>query len=271
MTRNNFMYYYVYISVKRLLLLFVLFLVVSFFVVNAQDRGASSADPRIPERSGVYDDPQHPGLKVRVFVHPAKPQTTDSPALVCSLSDPDSTAVVDSTGWRLSSPWTYNLNPASVPSSVGSSNLATIANSSFGNWSSASNAQVTFTRGADTTVVRSAYDNKNIIAWGRTNGSALGVTYTRYYSSTGQVVDVDTIMNKKFFWKWSEGSNTCAYPDVYDAQNILTHELGHWTGLDDHYDAAYKDNTMYGYGAKGETKKNTLTSGDTAGTQAIYK
>lgn len=225
--------------------------------------------PDIPEKNGTYDDPDHPGVKVRVFVHPERPTKTQSSALVCNLADPDSTASVSAAGWKLPSAWTYHLNPSSVPSSVGGSNLPTIAANGFADWTAAANNKVTFTRGSNTTVTRQAYDNRNIVAWGRTSGNALGVTYIRYFTSTGQVVDVDTIMNKKFPWKWSN-SNTCAESSAYDAENILNHELGHWLGLDDMYTVPFIDNTMYGYGSKGEVKKNTLTTGDTAGATDIY-
>ena len=111
---------------------------------------------------------------------------------------------------------------------------------------------------------------KNIISWGRTSGSALGVTYIRYFSSSGLAVDVDTIMNKKFLWRWAN-SSSCAYPDSYDAENILNHELGHWIGLNDEYSVAnFQHATMYGSGAKGEVKKNTLSTGDASGASAIY-
>lgn len=230
----------------------------------------------IPEKSGVYDDPDHPGVKVRVFVHPEsdrglhpeKPTRSESPALMCT-ADPDSNAIVGPAGWRLPSNVTYQLNPSSVPASVNGSNLPTIVGNGFADWAGAANGRITFTRGANTTIARQAYDSRNVIAWGRTSGSALGVTYVRYYTSTGQVVDVDTIMNKKFAWKWANDT-MCADTAAYDAENIMTHELGHWLGLNDHYDAAYVDATMYGYGAKGEVKKNTLTTGDIAGTAALY-
>lgn len=244
--------------------------------VPAADAAHGTHSP-IPEKTGVYADPDHPGVKVRVFVHPersrgtrsGKPTKTQSSALVCDLPDPDSSAVVGPAGWYLPASWIYQLNPSSVPSSVGGSNLPTIAANGFADWAAASGDKVTFTKGANTSVARQAYDGRNIIAWGRTSGFALGVTYIRYYASTGLAVDVDTIMNKKFAWKWSN-SNTCADSAAYDAENILTHELGHWLGLNDEYAATYVDNTMYGYGGKGEVKKNTLTSGDAAGTTAIY-
>lgn len=228
-----------------------------------------NAQSDVPEKNGTYNDPGHPGIKVRVFVHHEKPTKFEAAALTCNLPDPDSTSTVGSTGWHLPSSWTYQLNPSSVPATVGGTNLPTIAANGFADWTNAVSNRVTITRGTDTTISRQSYDNRNIIAWGRTSGSALGVTYVRYNTLTGQVVDVDTIMNKKFSWKWSN-SAVCAEPTVYDAENILTHELGHWLGLDDEYDTAYQHATMYGYGAKGEVKKNTLTLGDIAGALAIY-
>lgn len=223
----------------------------------------------IPEVSGLYDDPDHPGIKVRVYVHGEKPQTTTEPLLICSLDDPNSSAIVDPGGWHLPSNITYNLNPSSVPSSVGSGNLTIIADNGFDDWSAAVGNKVVFARGSDTTIARSSYDGKNIVAWGRTSGTALGVTYIRYYASSGLVVDVDTIMNKRVPWSWAN-SSTCADTASYDAENILTHELGHWIGLDDEYDSAYENNTMFGYGSKGEVKKVTLTTGDMQGAAALY-
>ena len=79
-------------------------------------------------------------------------------------------------------------------------------------------------------------------------------------------------MNKKFSWSWTPYniSNLCSVQNTYDAQNILTHEIGHWFGLDDHYTTEYQENTMYGYGSKNEVKKDTLTIGDVLGLNLIY-
>lgn len=79
-------------------------------------------------------------------------------------------------------------------------------------------------------------------------------------------------MNEKSSWNWANQNTNllCGWTNVYDAQNILTHELGHWFGLDDHLTANYQNNTMYGYGSKGEVKKDTLTQGDIDGINAIY-
>lgn len=55
-----------------------------------------------------------------------------------------------------------------------------------------------------------------------------------------------------------------------DFENIATHELGHSIGLSDLYTTACSEQTMYGYAGYGETKKQTLESGDIAGADALY-
>ncbi len=255
---------------KVLAVVFGLILVFSLAVTVS----AKSEDANIPERSGDYPDPEHPGVRVRVFVHepkPAKPTSTQSLLLVCPTPDPDSTAVVPATPWHLPTSWTYTLNPSSVPSSVGSGNLATIAGKAFTQWTNAIAGKVTISKTAsDTTANRARFDGQNIITWGRTSASALAVTYTWYYTSSGLAAEEDTIFNKQYPWFWNPSNNTCTDSNSYDAQDILTHETGHWMGLDDTYSINYVDNTMYGYGSKGEVKKDTLTTGDTQGVQAIY-
>jgi len=259
------------------LLVFSVFLAAGIAIAQGAAKNSQQDDLEytIPEQDGAYDVPGRPELKVRVFVHnpKVKPEPTVSPALVCNLTDPGSLAFVDATKWHLPSTWTYNLNSNSVPSSVGSANLSSIALLGFGAWSGAISNKVTFTAGLPTTATRARLDGKNIIAWGTTSGSALAVTYTWYYTSTGLVAEVDTIMNQRVSWSWTpyNPANLCADANSYDAQDILTHELGHWVGLNDKYTSAYANNTMYGYGSKAEIKKDTLTTGDVSGVSAIYK
>ena len=255
---------------KILVFLTLIGISLSFFAgaVNAKNN-----QHEIPEVDGIYSDPGHSGLKIRVIVHRAKPGPPPEPTLQCDgITDPGSTAVVTPAGWKLPPTWTYNLNPTSVPSSVGGQYLADFAASGFSEWRSATGNKVSFVQGSDTTITRQAYDNQNIVAWGRVSSqNALAVTYIRYYQG-GEAVDVDTIMNKKYAWSWADQSqhDLCAYEDTYDAQNILTHELGHWVGLNDHYTSEYTENTMYGYGSKMEIKKDTLTQGDITGASNIY-
>jgi len=267
-------------------------LVASFFLGIGGVLAVNLPEPAaavVPEQAGVYDVLGHPELKLKVFVHepktdqPAKNNNHGKPAPstpqeICASTttlDPDSTSMVAGAGWTMPANWIYRLNLNSVPSEVGSANLPTIANNSFNQWTSAINNLVTIERGADTNINKAQLDGQNIIAWGRTSGTALAVSYIWYNTGTGELVEVDTIMNQKFTWYWSDPNNwptsqTCAYSDVYDAQNILTHELGHTVGLDDEYESSYINNTMYGYGSKGETKKNTLTTGDKNSALTLY-
>lgn len=252
----------------------------------------AGAPADLPEKAGIYDVQGNKHLKLRVFVYHGKPDNQGKPAgkgktsppppsEVCASTnsvDLDSSAVVRGAGWTLPSQWEYNLNPESVPSSVGSANLATIAANAFSAWSNSSTSvdQATnVVRGADTNATRSQLDGENIVAWGRTSGDALAVSYVWYYTATNVVAEVDTIMNKKFSWYWSDPNSwpigqTCSYEGVYDAQDIMTHEFGHTFGLEDEYAGTYVHNTMYGYGSVSETKKNTLTTGDRVGVNALY-
>lgn len=56
-----------------------------------------------------------------------------------------------------------------------------------------------------------------------------------------------------------------------DFENIATHELGHTVGMDDLYESACADQTMYGYASEGEINKRDLESGDITGVQQLYK
>ena len=248
---------------------------ISFNLVSAKNTSDDSEkiENDIPEQNGTYNVPGHPDLKVRVFVHNVKPEkpgkpVPPAPTLQCGLSDPDSSFIVSAEEWMLPASFTYNLNPNNVPALVGSSNWPLIAENSFNTWDNEV-SQVNISRGEDTAVTRKALDGQNIVAWGSAGGSVLGVTYIWYNPSTHEVIELDTIMNKKFVWTWS-GTSTCAYTNSYDAQSILTHEIGHWFGLNDEYNSDYANNTMYGWGFKMDAKGDTLTSGDILGVQAIY-
>lgn len=261
---------------KRITYLFAgfgLFLTVLFSTGPASaNKLENSPDP--PDSSGLYSVPDRPDLKVRVFVHgpnPGKPPPSPTPTLACGLADPGSDTVDGTTGWHIpTGQWSYHLNANSAPSLIGAANAATLTGNAFSTWSATNAGQkISFIAGDATSSNKAALDGQNIVAWGKTQGNALAVTYTWYNPSTGEVAEVDTIFNSRFTWEWSSQAN-CAYSGYYDAQDILTHELGHWLGLDDNYASAYADNTMYGYGSTTEVKKVTLTAGDTAAVNSIY-
>lgn len=99
-----------------------------------------------------------------------------------------------------------------------------------------------------------------------------------YYISVGppsgrKIVEFDIILDDADFVWGNAGETNENIPGdttVMDIQNIATHELGHALGLDDLYFSEASEQTMFGIGAYGETKKRTLNTGDIDGIVALY-
>ncbi len=257
---------------KKLLWLSLILILLSSFRLSPVAAKNNEGEDNTPEVDGIYNVPGRPDLKLRVFVHRGRPDNGSNSSLTCGLADPDSSSAVPGAGWHLpDGTWTYHLNLAKTPASVGGTNFVNLTAAAFNTWDATKVGQhvTSFTRGSDTTLTRKALDGQNIISWSKLGGGTLAVTYTWYYTANQQVAETDTLFNTRYPWSWS-GNATCADPNSYDAQNILTHELGHTMGLNDVYSKEFVNNTMYGYGAKGEAKKDTLTTGDINGVNTLY-
>lgn len=211
-------------------------------------------------------------VKLRVFVHYPKAAPKPATVAACTPTVNDQVNNYGLAGWHLPAAGvTYKINYGTVPSSVGSAAAQQAMASGFTAWSNADSEKV-FKYGGATTAKNAKRDYQNIVAWGAIRSGAIAITYIWYYTSTGEVAEVDTIFNKLLKWSWTDPSTTtadCVSSATYDVQNIATHEFGHWVGLDDLYDTASQDLTMYGYGTTGELKKNTLGLGDYNGTNVI--
>ncbi len=108
-------------------------------------------------------------------------------------------------------------------------------------------------------------DYKNVITWASiSNHNIVAMSNMWYRTSDNRLVDCDIVFNTYF--KWGIGSST----GKYDIQDICTHEVGHWTGLNDIYDGHYTPMTMYGYASFGETYKRSLEPGDVTGVNVAY-
>ena len=110
--------------------------------------------------------------------------------------------------------------------------------------------------------------NINLIVWTFANwpyeAAALALTTTTYMPSTGVIVDADMEVNgQNFEWR------ALATPDsrYTDIQNVVTHEAGHFIGLDHVNDTA---STMYPTAPYGEISKRQLAQDDINGVCAIY-
>lgn len=213
------------------------------------------------------------GPKLRVFVHfpsPHKEKTAQTPT--CLPTSNDQVNDWSWAGWQMPlSGMTYKINYGSKPVNLSNSQIQTAISTSFSTWTSADSKQI-FNYGGSTTVKNAKYDGTNALLWKNLTGSAIAITYVWYHPQTGQLLEADTIFNKRYKWSYTpyNGSNDCGgVTGTFDLQNIATHEFGHWIGLDDLYAEIDKDLTMYGYGDMGELKKNSLGAGDIIGVNAV--
>jgi hypothetical protein len=114
---------------------------------------------------------------------------------------------------------------------------------------------------------------QNDVFWGPIEDrNVIAVTTVWYTRGTKQIVEADIELNSYLQWGIDSDGETgpATLANAYDVQNIVTHEAGHVCGLADLYTARSSELTMYGYGALGETKKDSLELGDIAGLQKLY-
>jgi len=115
-------------------------------------------------------------------------------------------------------------------------------------------------------------DYKNVITWGRAQAGVIAYAVIWYISGTGEIVDADIVLNSYYKCGIADGNEaTSDLVGKFDIMNIVTHESGHWSGLDDIYDSTYSAMTMYGYSSYGEEIKRSLEPGDIAGVQYVYR
>lgn len=230
----------------------------------AQSRGGPQRGEEDP-----LEQPLPPGIKVRAFIH--RPRVVEPSHLgTCDPITTDS-LTYGLAGWHLSSAGiTWKLNESTVPSSVGVANALDVIAKAFLTWTYA-DPDKKFFYGGNTGAKGARFDGVNAILWKNTGAGTIAVTYIWYYTATGQVAEVDTIFNKLYPWAVfpATGGECQTSPDAYDLQNIAVHEFGHWIGLDDLYNNADADLTMYGFGAGGELKKRTLGTGDFKGVNCV--
>ena len=106
------------------------------------------------------------------------------------------------------------------------------------------------------------FDGYNVVSFGAYRAGVIAVTYIWYKGD--RILETDTRLNT--FYKWS----LTGEKGKMDVQNIVTHEFGHWAGLDDLYSNTNYWLTMYGYADYGETYKRDLGLGDIYGLKKVY-
>lgn len=244
------------------LLVFFSVIIVSVTLLPVGQTQSREADDDDEE---ALNRPPPDGVDLRVFIH--RPRVLKPKHLgTCIPTANDSVDHFEMTPWHLSGPIIWSLNRSTVPSTIAGS-VDGILNAAFNQWS-----QGAFTQGPDNRAKGARFDNVNAILWKPLGRSTIGVTFAWVSRSSGALVEVDTLFNKRHPWADFNGSPDChSSPNAYDFQNIATHEFGHWIGLEDLFDDAHKDLTMYGFSAGGEVKKRTLGNGDIIGKNELLR
>lgn len=98
---------------------------------------------------------------------------------------------------------------------------------------------------------------------------ALAITLVTADEAKNTILDGDILVNGgHLFTDVTRGTNGKVQSSAYDLQDVITHELGHWFGLDEDYE--HDDATMYAYVFPGETNKRDLTQHDISTVQLAY-
>ncbi|MBX3461196.1 MAG: matrixin family metalloprotease [Planctomycetes bacterium] len=106
----------------------------------------------------------------------------------------------------------------------------------FSRWRAVAESDIDFEfAGATTNAVTSASDNRNVVRWVNSNISTgvFAVTITTFDTTTGQIVDADLELNDRdFTWDTLGPNGTQGVIGRAMIENVVTHEIGHFIGLD---------------------------------------
>ncbi len=207
-----------------------------------------------------------PGKKLWVFAFPARGGKPGPPGggggsggTDCSAlcDDFDTNSEFSSLGFTIPAGLGVNINSDSIP--IGGDVTGAIA-SSFTTWNTANGAlglSVTSSGGAD----GPAEDDIHTVGWVRIVPKRV-LAATWVWTQDNVVTEVDIFFN--LFHEWDVLEEGECGGSKFDVEAICTHEAGHLIGLG-HVSDDCKMATMYPSAPKGETKKRSLTDGDSNG------
>jgi len=138
-------------------------------------------------------------------------------------------------------------------------------NASFASWQALA-TPITFTYGGTSTIRNDADDGVNLISFNNTYtgwGSVLGFTVNYNINSTGELYGFDIMLNPKSRWS-TDGTPTRTQ---FEAQAVLTHEIGHSQGL---AHSVTGNATMYPFISRGSVGSSTLEDDDHISHLLVY-
>lgn len=138
----------------------------------------------------------------------------------------------------------------------------------FQSWEDGPYGSIRFTRGADTPS-NDILENSHLVLFDEINANGyfpvgagiIGVTPIAYFVSSGRIIDADILLNgRDYVWSTDLSAGT------YDVQAIVSHEVGHFIGLDH---SPSMGCTMWPYADPQQSRQRFLSSDDHAGAAAV--
>lgn len=217
------------------------------------------------------DNPGPPDIQQKIFIHYAKPSNQAKPP-----AGEKGFYKLIGAKWK-TTPVLLEVNPSNLDKSSVLTTIGIAAeewdDGAYSGWGGVppnlfdNNTAVNYTIGYDDLAWTSdKLDGKNTIVFGNyPTPGVIAVTILWYNRATKTILEFDMVLDTNYTW-----GNATTDSNVMDLQNIVTHELGHGAGLDDLYQSAAYQETMYGYSSVGEIIKRDLYIGDKAGITKLY-
>ncbi|MGY8734367.1 MAG: IPT/TIG domain-containing protein, partial [Pirellulales bacterium] len=138
----------------------------------------------------------------------------------------------------------------------------------FQSWTDVSGSSINLVRGADTASGSTAgsghtitFDETNSSGFFPSGSGIVAITPINYMLADGRITDADILFNgSQFTFSTNQTSGT------FDVQDILTHEVGHFIGLDH---SPVVSGTMWPYVSQTQWLHRSLSPDDAAGAVAV--
>jgi len=191
-------------------------------------------------------------------------------AFVREVSSPSGNAA----HWT-TSPIVYSFNSRGTPEIFGTQEFDAVR-VAFATWDAVPNSGLAFSEaGSLVSNGASASDGVNTILWIDDPSHRLlqargfiAATLTTFSDITGIISDTDLVFDGAHFtFTVSADGNTTTNSGPFDIQEVATHEIGHWIGLDH---VSTRGSVMFPGGYPGSITLRTLTQDELSAAQFIY-